>query len=81
MIKEELKLGEYVYFELDSGNFIGPITRLAPNSVKVYGEYCLNQLEWDLNEHVILYSSIKRALPKIKTLHNQIEEYYPNLTI
>ena len=85
---KKLKDGDYVEVEINGCIYIGPIHHFKHNfkasekySCSFYTEFCSNKPEWDLEEIGIKAQEIRRYLPKIMSVDDQIKKYYPQYLV
>jgi hypothetical protein len=81
---KELKNGDYVEVEKDGCIYIGPINHLSKPekySCSFYTEFCANKPEWNLEEIGVKAEEIRRYLPELMSVDDQIKKYYPQYFI
>jgi hypothetical protein len=81
---KNLKNGDYVEIEINGCIYVGPIHHLSKPEkyyCSFYTEFCANKPSWDLEEIGVKPQEIKRYLPEIMSVDNQIKKYYPQYFI
>ena len=81
---KNLKNGDYIEVEIDGYIYMGPFKHLSKPekySGMFYTEFCSNKSEWDLETIGVKSFEIKRHLPKLMSLDDQIKKYYPQYLI
>jgi hypothetical protein len=81
---KKLKDGDYVEVEIDEDTYIGPIYHFKKTEkylLGFYTEFCISKSQWELKTIGIKSSNVKRHLPEIISIENQMKKYYPQYFI
>jgi hypothetical protein len=83
---KKLKDGDYVEVKIGEDIYLGPVYQLSDLStetflVDFYTEVCISKSEWNLEILGIKPLNIKKSLPNLMSIDDQIKKFYPQYLI